>query len=153
MLGKLTAKASFSSAAEGAKATSAEASRLGLFADAKINSANLPQAPQSAFRKRPVRLDYDKNEFYTFRMPSERDFFLGPFEKNDIFGKRNGLQHSPHIKAQMDIDTRILLGLIGVSVLMVTTEFKKNGRLLNLRENFRSVSDGRFEADDFIKKQ
>ena len=44
------------------------------------NTEALPKAPASAFRKRPVKLQYDKNEYYTFRMPSEKDFLLGGFE-------------------------------------------------------------------------
>ena len=75
------------------------------------------------------------------------------FDKTDIFGKRKGLEHSPNIKAQMDIDQRILLGLIGASVLMLLCDFKRNGLLLDLRENFRGVTDGRFQADDFIVKK
>ena len=53
----------------------------------------------------------------------------------------------------MDLDSRLLLGLIGISFTMVTFEFKRNGKLLNLRENFRQVTHGRFEADDFVQKK
>ena len=59
---------------------------------------HLPQAPRSAFRKRPVTLTYDKNEFHQFRLPSENSFLLGTFDKEDLFGKRNGVQQSPHIQ-------------------------------------------------------
>ena len=128
--------------------------RVELFGSAKIDGSNLPQAPKSAFRKRPVRLSYDKNEFYTFRMPSERDFFLSSFDKNDLFGKRHGLQHSPHIQSQMTLDTRLLLGLVLMTFAMITTDFKKNDKNLNLRENFRAVGDIKnLKASDFIEKQ
>jgi hypothetical protein len=47
----------------------------------KVESTEqLPKVPASAFRKRPVKLSYDKNEYYTFRMPSEKDFLLGGFD-------------------------------------------------------------------------
>ena len=63
------------------------------------NPESLPKAPNTAFRKRPVRLTYDKNEYYTFRMPSENDFLLSSFDSQDLFGKRKGINQSPHIKA------------------------------------------------------
>ena len=144
MLNKFTGAAS-----EGAKA----GARAELFGATRIDGSNLPRAPQSAFRKRPVRLSYDKNEFYRFRLPSENHQLLQNFDKNAIFGTRHGIDHSPHIKAQMDIDQRILLGLIGASFLMVLTDMKPNAKFLNLRDNFRTVTYGRFEADDFIVKQ
>ena len=100
-----------------------------------------------------MRLDYDKNEYFMFRLPSENHFLLSPFEKADIFGKREGLNHSPHIKQQIDLDTRLLLGLMGISALMLVSDFKRNAKFLNLRENFRTVGHGRFEADDFIVKK
>ena len=124
-----------------------------LFAATKIDGSNLPRAPKSAFRKRPVRLQYDKNEFYAFRLPSEDAFLLGNFDRNTLFGTRQGIQHSPHLRAQMNIDTQLLLGLCGITFGVLFFEFKRNGKLLNLRENFRTVTYGRFEADDFVVKK
>ena len=148
MLGNLATKANFSTQA--GKAASAGIDILGA---AKMDGTNLPRAPTSAFRKRPVRLVYDKNDFWSFRMPSEKAFLLQNFDAHSMFGVRHGLQHSPHLRAQMDIDSRLLLGLVGLSFLMLGAEFKQNGKLLNLRDNFRSVTYGRFEADDFIEKK
>ena len=112
----------------------------------------MPRAPKSAFRKRPVRLNYDRNEFWMFRLPSENAFLLETFNSKDIFGKKEGLNHSPHIKAQMDVDHNLLLGLIGVSFLMLTYEMTQNAKFTTLRENFRKTGYGRFSADDFIVK-
>ena len=47
-----------------------------LFGASKMDASTLPLAPKSAFRKRPVRLDYDKNEYWMFRLPSESAFLL-----------------------------------------------------------------------------
>ena len=100
MFSKLTGKAS----ADGVKAAASRIEKVELYAASKIDGATLPRAPLSAFRKRPVRLSYDKNEFWSFRLPSENNFLMQNFDKSAIFGKRHGLEHSPHIKAQMDID-------------------------------------------------
>ena len=53
----------------------------------------------------------------------------------------------------MQIDHRILLGLIGASFLCVLADMRPNARLLALRDNFRTVTYGRFEADDFVVKK
>lgn len=118
-----------------------------------MDSASLPRAPDSAFRKRPVKLSYDKNEFWMYRLPSENHFLMQNFDKNDLFGKRHGIDHAPKYQAQMNIDSRMLLGLFGISLLMLVGDFGRNGKMLNLRENFRSVTYGRFEADDFVEKK
>ena len=57
----------------------------------KVESTGLPLAPQSAFRKRPTRLSYDKNEYHMFRLPSEDGFLLGSMDRDEIFGKRKGI--------------------------------------------------------------
>ena len=151
MLGKLASKAHFSTPQN--KHAAKTLDTIELLAGTKIDGSHLPKAPTSAFRKRPVRLSYDRNEFYAFRLPSENAFLLGSFDKSSIFGTRHGIQHSPHLRAQMNIDTQILLGLCGATFAMLFFEFKRNGKLLALRENFRTVTYGRFQADDFIVKK
>ena len=75
------------------------------------------------------------------------------FNSKDVFGKKEGLNHSPHIAAQMSIDHSLLLGLIGISFAMVTYEMSTNAQFSTLRENFSTTGYGRFEADDFIEKK
>ena len=55
----------------------------------------------NAFRKRPQKLKYDKNEFWMFRLPSEHHFLLGSYDQDDLFGKRKGVEHAPFIKTQV----------------------------------------------------
>ena len=93
MFSKVVGKAT----AEGVKSAAAQAPRAEIFAASRIDGSALPRAPVSAFRKRPVRLSYDKNEFWSFRLPSENHFLMQNFDKADVFGKRQGISHSPHI--------------------------------------------------------
>lgn len=37
----------------------------------KESGAGLPQAPANPYKKRPMKLVYDKNEYHSFRLPSE----------------------------------------------------------------------------------
>jgi len=46
-----------------------------------------------------LKLVYDKNDYHAFRLPSEQAFLLGPFDTEDIFGQRKGINHSPHIRS------------------------------------------------------
>jgi hypothetical protein len=46
----------------------------------------LPPSPQNPYRKRPVKLVYDKNEYHMFMLPSEKAFLLGSFDHEDVFG-------------------------------------------------------------------
>ena len=51
-----------------------------------ITSNSLPRTPHSPYRKRPVKLRYDKNDFHMFRLPSEKNFLLSSFDYEDLFG-------------------------------------------------------------------
>ena len=92
MIGKLVAsnKAHFSTN-NASKAAAQAGERLDLLGATKLDGSNLPRASESAFRKRPVRLIYDKNEFWSFRLPSESAFLMGSFDKGSLFGTRHGL--------------------------------------------------------------
>lgn len=56
-----------------------------------MDPTGLPTVSDSAFRKRPVKLSYDKNEFHMFRLPSEDAFLLSSYDKDELFGKRKGI--------------------------------------------------------------
>jgi len=101
-------------------------------------------APRSAFRKRPTKLSYDKNEFHMFRLPSEDTFLLGGMDRDEMFGKRKGISHSPHILAQTELDSNMLWGLGLFMILLAGYEVKNHAQFRNLRENFRNSDCGKF---------
>ena len=105
-------KSSFSSSLSGVQSTKV----YDITASTKIDATGLPLAPQSAFRKRPVKLSYDKNEYHMFRLPSEDSFLLGAMDRDEIFGKRKGITHSPHIQAQTDLDSNLLWLFAGATL-------------------------------------
>ena len=109
----------------------------------------LPKAPVNPYKKRPVKLKYDKNEYYTFRLPSEQHFLLGSFEHKDLFGAREGINHSPHIKAQINLDDNLLWLWFIVTILMMGFEAKYHHEYISLRQNFVNSDYGRFELEDF----
>lgn len=46
----------------------------------KNEGLSLPKAPANPYKKRPVKLVYDKNEYYNFRLPSEHHFLLSSYD-------------------------------------------------------------------------
>ena len=103
-----------------------------------ITADQLPKAPANPYRKRPVKVVYDKNDFHMFRLPSEKAFLLSSFDSNDIFGARKGIQHSPHIRAQMNLDTNLVWAFMIVSVVAMVIENKRSHKFVTLRENMRN---------------
>ena len=101
--------------------------------------SHLPVAARSVFRKRPVKMEYDHNEYHMFRLPSENEILLGGFEdRDDIFGKRKGMTHSPAINEQISLDNKILLIIGLVTILQVKSVYKTFHHHKTVRENYRN---------------
>ncbi len=71
-------------------------------------AGDLPHESANPYRKRPLKLKYDRNEYHSFRLPSENHFLLGSFDNEDLFGKRKGIEHSPHIRSQLNLDSKLV---------------------------------------------
>ena len=84
-----------------------------------------------------------------FRLPSEKAFLLGSFDSHDIFGARKGIQHSPHIRAQMNLDTNLVWGFLIVSTVAMIIENKRTHKFVTLRENMLHSDKGWFKEEDF----
>lgn len=113
------------------------------------SAANLPQAPASPYKKRPMKLVYNKAEYYAFRLPSENAFLLSSFDTEDIFGKRKGIEHSPHIRAQLNLDSNLVFLYFILTILALGFEMKNLDEFKALRDNLVNHDMGRFEYDDF----
>ena len=114
-----------------------------------VSSARLPVAPLNPYRKRPQKLVYDKMEFQAFRLPSEGHFLLSPFDQDTLFGKREGINHSPAVRSQLNLDSNLVWLYFILTLLALGTEFKHHDEFLNLRQGLLSSNDGRFTEEDF----
>ena len=94
-------------------------------------------------------MNYDVNDFQMFRLPSEKAFLLGSLDNEKIFGARKGINHSPHIRSQMDLDTNMVWGFMLVSLLLLVVENKRSHNLVTLRENMLNADKGFFKVEDF----
>ena len=84
-----------------------------------------------------------------FRLPSENHFLLGSYDTEDLFGKRKGIEHSPHIRSQMDLDTNVLWLWFVLTILALATEMKNHDEFQALRKNFIKSDYGKFDYEDF----
>ena len=114
-----------------------------------ITAQSLPKASQNPYRKRPVKIIYDKNDFQMFRLPSEKAFLLNGFDSQNLFGARTGLKHSPHIRAQMDLDTNLVWAYLGLSLILLMIENKRTHDIVALRRNMLDSDKGFFAVEDF----
>ena len=96
-----------------------------------------------------MKITYDKNDFHMFRLPSEKAFLLGSFDYNDLFGDRNGINHSPHIRAQMNLDSNLVWGAFIVGLVLLLAENKRTHDFVTLRENYLNSDKGHFKLEDF----
>lgn len=114
-----------------------------------ITADMLPPAPKNPFRKRPVKLYYDPNEYHMFRLPSEKHFLLGSFDYNNIFGVRQNTNHSPHLRAQMELDSNLVYAAGFASILLLWYELKRSFDFVTRRENMWLSHFGKYEEADF----
>lgn len=115
-----------------------------------ITPDQIPLAPQNPYRKRPVKLVYDMNEYHMFRLPSEKHFLLGSFNYSDIFGARKNTNHSPHLRQQMDLDNNIIYVAGFAMVILLWVEIKRTNDFVIRRENMWLSHFGKYEEADFI---
>ena len=107
-----------------------------LSANYRESAGDVPHAPANPYRKRPMKLKYDKNEYHSFRLPSENHFLLGSYDHEDLFGKRKGIDHSPHIRAQLNLDSNLVYFYIFATFLALGLELKYHDEFVALREHY-----------------
>ena len=114
-----------------------------------VSASDLPRAPQNAFRKRPVKLTYDKTQYQMFMLPSEKAFLMQGLDHQKIFGYRKGMDHSAHLQEQVNLDTNLswlYLIIMGCGILYET---KRSNLYTNLLENQFNSDMGHFTSEDF----
>ena len=78
---------------------------------------------------------------------------FAPFDKEEIFGKRHGVDYSPHIKTQVDLDTKLLWLIGGLTVAALMTMGGTLEETSALRLNYRMTNMGRITVDDLVEKK
>ena len=114
-----------------------------------VSAAGLPHASANPYKKRPLKLVYDKQEFHMFRLPSENHFLLSSYDSQDIFGKRKGIEHSPHIRAQLNLDSNLVWLYFLFTAFAFFSQFRHDDDFFVLRENMFNAEMGKFQLEDF----
>ena len=84
-----------------------------------------------------------------FRLPSEKAFLLQGYDYNDLFGERKGMNHAPHIRNQIDLDTNLVIAFVLLTGGLLLMEPGRTHKMVTLRENLRNCEMGKFTEDDF----
>ncbi len=114
-----------------------------------VSGDRLPHAPHNPYRKRPMKLTYDKNEYHWFRLPSEQHFLMQPFDYDTIFGRREGINHSPAVRSQLNLDSNLVWLYFLFTILALGTEFRQHNQFVTLRQNHDNSDMGVFTVEDF----
>ena len=110
---------------------------------------SLPPAPRNPWRKTPVKLQYDRQEYHMFNLPSEQDFLMGPFDSTKVFGRKPGREHSKQTQQHINLDNNLVFLAFAFAVISMFCEFKDHENYHALRKNFYSQDMGRFSIEDF----
>ena len=65
-----------------------------------------------------------------FRLPSEKAFLFASFDYEALFGQRKGMAHSPHIRAQMNLDSNICMVIVFAMFFGLTWEYTNTHRMI-----------------------
>ena len=109
----------------------------------------IPKAPLNPWRKRPVKVTYDPTHYQMFRLPSEKAFLFQGNDYNDVFGERKGMNHAPHIRNQINLDTNLVFAFVFLTGVLLLMEPGRTHKIVTLRENMRNCEQGKFTEEDF----
>jgi hypothetical protein len=74
---------------------------------------------------------------------------LSGFDHEDLFGKRKGIEHSPHIRAQLNLDSNLVFFYFLLTLIAFGLEQKYQNEFVALRDNYLNSDMGKFSYDDF----
>ena len=112
---------------------------------------SLPASERNVFKKRATKLKYNKTDYFQHLLPSEKQhFFQGDFDIHNIFGKRMNTRHSPHIKAQIDLDDKLVLGWFIFVFVNLFIAIKQNKDVEALRTNHLNRDMGTITLENLI---
>ena len=65
-----------------------------------------------------------------------------------MFGERKGINHSPHLRAQMNVDSNIVWAMCITALVGILYESKRTHQFVTLRANMVNSDKGWFENEE-----
>ena len=77
-------------------------------------------------------------------------FIIVAFDHDDVFGKRKNTTNSPYIRAQLDLDNKIIYIFLGFTMLFCLREVKEYEKIKILRTNQLNSVLGWVDKDNLL---
>jgi hypothetical protein len=109
-----------------------------------------PRTPISPFRRKPMSVIYDQNNFQQFVMPSKRQYVHGFIDIEKLFGIKRWRNDSPFIKEYIRIDNEIFVYSIIATVVLILFSFERFERIENYKMQILLEDKANYTAKDLI---
>jgi hypothetical protein len=116
----------------------------------EIRGEYLPRKKINPFKKNPLQVVYDRNDFQSFVLPSKRSEVYGLWGTEELFGVKRWRNDSPFIKEYVRVDNQIFAILLLILVLFWPLYMYRQKEVIKGYDTFLTHSLGKFTADDLL---
>ncbi len=109
-----------------------------------------PRRPINPFKRKPMSVIYDQNNFQQFVMPSKRQDVYGFVDIEKLFGIKRWRNDSPFIKEYIKIDNQIVFICILGTLIYIAFSTERHRRIEDLKLNILLDDKGVFTSKDLI---
>jgi len=116
----------------------------------ELRGEYLPRQKINPFKKNPLQVVYDRNDFQSFVLPSKRSQIYGIWGTEELFGVKRWRNDSPYIKEYVRVDNQIFAIVLLVMILLWPIYMYRQNELMKGYDNYLTTSLGKFTADDLL---
>lgn len=114
----------------------------------ELRGEYLPRRKINPFKKRPLNVTYDYQNFNSFVLPSRRDEHFHMFNQEELFGIKKWRNDSPYIREYIRVDNQIFLIFFLIATLTAPFIIYHHRLLLEYWDNFLTSDMGALTSDD-----
>jgi hypothetical protein len=116
----------------------------------ELRGEYLPRKKINPFKKNPLQVVYDRNDFQSFVLPSKRSEVYGIWGTEELFGVKRWRNDSPYIKEYVRVDNQIFAIVLLIMILLWPIYMYRQNELMKGYDNYLTTSLGKFTADDLL---
>jgi hypothetical protein len=116
----------------------------------ELRGEYLPRTKANPYRKAPMNVIYNYQDFGSFVLPSKREQVYGAWGFEELFGVKRWRNDSPFMREYIKVDNQIW-GIVILSLVLLTPVFwYKQRKLEKYQDDYITSGYGKFTADDLI---
>jgi hypothetical protein len=116
----------------------------------EVKADYLPRQKINPFRKRPLRVIYDHNDFMSFVMPSRRGSVFKGWSHEELFGVKRWRNDSAFIKEYMRVDNQLCMIVFIGLLLLIPGYINFHREVLEAMDGVLTANLGNYSSDDLI---